>query len=503
MPTLLIIDDERNVRYSLEKGLREEGLTILTAETAREGLQTAQQQTVDAILLDVQLPDLSGLDALARLRERDRKTPVVIMTAHGTAETAIEAMKRGAFDYILKPWNLNELRDVVRRALEAGRLSRVPAVFDQSVHSEDESSDRIVGRSPMMQAVFKEIGRVAALDVNVLILGESGTGKELAARAIYHHSRRNDKPFLALNCAALPESLLESELFGHEKGSFTGADRRRIGKFEQAQGGTLFLDEIGDMSAATQAKVLRVLQDGKFERVGGNETVETDVRILAATNRPLDAAIERKEFREDLYYRLNTFTLRLPPLRDRPSDIPLLADYFLRQHRRRLKIEVDGMTPETVSILTNYGWPGNVRELESAIRYGLVHAAGSTMQPSDLPPELSGAVVRPPSTGVVPRSLSDSAPNNETRTAPPPEPNGDWSNLRHYVRDLLTKGDTNLNVTVHALVDRVLLDEVLRHVDGHQTRAAELLGISRTTLRSRLQHVGLVIEKGVRDADGT
>ncbi len=328
-----------------------------------------------------------------------------------------------------------------------------------------------------MQVVFKEIGRVAPQDVNVLIIGESGTGKELVARAIYHHSRRSEKPFLAINCAAIPETLLESELFGHEKGAFTGADRQRIGKFEQAHGGTLFLDEIGDMAAATQAKLLRVLQDGRFERVGSGETIHVDVRILAATNRDLGEALRRKEFRQDLFYRLNTFTLKLPPLRERLEDIPLLAEHFLHVQRRQLGVDVGGISAEMMNVLQRFPWPGNVRELESAIKYALVHATGDTLTSDALPASITG-------TGAA-----------ETT---PASPQGDLSDVRSYVQGLLGEGRTQLNELVHSAVDRVLLDEVLRQSGGQQTKAAELLGVSRTTLRARLQQLGLSVEKIVR-----
>ncbi len=481
MPTLLIIDDERNVLYSLEKGLAADDLRIVTAPTARAGIAAVSEERPDAVLLDVQLPDLSGLDALRQIRERDPKLPVIIMTAHGTAETAIEAMKRGAFDYVLKPWKLAELKQIVHGALQAGRISRVPAVFG-ATEDDGREIDRIVGRSPPMQAVFKEIGRVAPQDVNVLITGESGTGKELVARAIYSHSRRSGQPFLAINCAAIPETLLEGELFGHEKGAFTGADRRRIGKFEQAHRGTLFLDEIGDMAAATQAKVLRVLQDGRFERVGGSETIQVDVRILAATNKDLDKALRQKEFRQDLFYRLNTFTLRLPPLRERPEDIPLLAEHFLHVHRRRLGVDVRGMAAETLETLCRYAWPGNVRELESAVKYALVHTAGEMITPDALPANVTGTTA---------------VGAHEARTS-------DLSDIRQLVQRLLREGRTELNDAVHSDVDRVLLEEVLRHAGGQQTKAAELLGVSRTTLRARLQQLGLSLEKTVRsEAEST
>ncbi len=487
MQTLLIIDDERNVLYSLEKGLRADDLRILTSPTAQEGIAIAAKTSPDAILLDVRLPDLSGLDALERLRSHDRKVPIIIMTAHGTAETAIEAMKRGAFDYILKPWKLADLQELVSRALEARRLSHVPVAIQTSEES-NVASDCIVGESPAMQDVFKEIGRVAGQDVNVLIVGESGTGKELVARAIYSHSRRKEQVFLAINCAAIPESLLESELFGHEKGAFTGADRRRIGKFEQASQGTLFLDEIGDMSPATQAKVLRILQDGRFERVGGSETIESNVRIIAATNKNLEDAIRRKEFRQDLFYRLNTFTLRLPPLRDRTSDIPLLTEYFLQLNRRRLGIDVQGVSSSAKTALLKHTWPGNVRELESAVRYAVVHATGNTIVPADLPSSIN----RPEESAAL-NDRGESRSSSESQAEAPFD-----TELRKLVRELSQSDAGRLNDAVHAHIDRILLEEVLTLVEGHQTKAAEILGISRTTLRTKLQQLGLTIERAVQ-----
>ncbi|MBL8848906.1 MAG: sigma-54-dependent Fis family transcriptional regulator, partial [Planctomycetaceae bacterium] len=434
MPTLLIIDDERNVLYSLEKGLAADDMRIVTASTARAGLAALQENRPDAVLLDVQLPDQSGLDALQQIRTLDSRLPVIIMTAHGTADTAIEAMKRGAYDYILKPWKLAELKQAVGNALQAGRISRVPAEFGDVPAEAGREVDRIIGRSPQMREVFKEIGRVAPQDVNVLILGESGTGKELVARAIVHHSRRSEAPFLAINCAAIPETLLESELFGHEKGSFTGADRRRIGKFEQADKGTLFLDEIADMAPATQAKVLRVLQDGRFERVGGSETIAVDVRIIAATNADLEEAIRQRTFRQDLFYRLNTFTIQLPALRERDDDIVLLAEHFAQRHRERLGTDVRGFAPETIAALRRYRWPGNVRELESAIKYALVHTVGETITPDALPAAVTGGA----------------------SGAPLARRSADLPDVRHLVRGLLASGQMQLNDEVHAEVDRVL-----------------------------------------------
>jgi nitrogen regulation protein NR(I) len=479
MPTLLVVDDERNVLYALEKGLRADGLRILTAQTGKAGIEVARRENPDAVLLDVRLPDLSGLEVIKELRRADPKLPVIVMTTHGTAETAIEAMQRGAFDYLLKPWDLDELTAVVGKALEAGRLAHVRTVIQPETEP-DERVDHVIGRSQPMQAIFKEVGRIAAQDVTVLILGESGTGKELIARAIYDHSRRSDQAFLAINCAAIPETLLESELFGHEKGAFTGADRVRVGKFEQAHRGTLFLDEIGDAAPATQAKILRVLQDGKFERVGGNQTIEVDVRILAATSRNLEQAIERKEFRPDLFFRLNTFTLTLPPLRDRPSDIPLLAEHFLKRFRRELGVDVRGIAPDALQALQKHAWPGNVRELESAIKFALVHTSGEIVTPESLPASVLGDSREAPARSVAGR------PN-------------ELGDVRHLVQDLLSQGAADLNSEVHAAVDRILLQEVLASVGGHQARAAEILGLSRNTLRTRLQELGLTVSKVLHD----
>jgi nitrogen regulation protein NR(I) len=479
MPTLLVVDDERNVLYALQKGLRAEGLRIVTSQTGKSGIEATRREKPDAVLLDVRLPDLSGLDVLKELRQLDPKLPVIVMTTHGTADTAIEAMQRGAFDYLLKPWDLDELTDLVNKALEAGRLAHVRAVIDPASDS-DEGVDHVIGRSPAMQTIFKEVGRIAAQDVTVLILGESGTGKELIARAIYDYSRRSEQPFLAINCAAIPETLLESELFGHEKGAFTGADRLRIGKFEQAHRGTLFLDEIGDAAPATQAKILRVLQDGKFERVGGNETIHTDVRIIAATSKNLEHAMQRKEFRPDLFFRLNTFTLTLPPLRERADDIPLLAEHFLKRFRRELTSRVRGISPDALEVLGRHGWPGNVRELESAIKFALVHASGDIVTPPALPVSVRGQSP----------DASDRSTEGEHK---------ELSDVRQLVRNLLSQGGVNLSDEVRNVVDRVLLQEVLASVGGHQARAAEILGLSRNTLRTRLQELGLTLSKVVNE----
>jgi nitrogen regulation protein NR(I) len=469
MPKLLIVDDEPGILYSLKAALESPLLTVVTAPTAKLGLAAVLSEKPDAVILDVRLPDMSGLDAFVRIREIDPRLPVVIVTAHGSTDTAIEAMKRGAFEYLLKPVDLHQLDDVIGKAFELRRMQVIPAVIGHEPAATG-GTDQIVGRCPAMQEVFKAIGRVAAQDVNVLVLGESGTGKELVARALFQHSKRLDKPFVAINCAAIPDALLESELFGHEKGAFTGADKKRIGKFEQAHGGTIFMDEIGDMSPGTQAKVLRLLQNQQFERVGGNETVTTDVRIVAATNQNLAAMVTAGKFREDLLYRLNSFTITLPPLRERIGDIGILASYFVANTAHKLAKRVRGIDPSALAVMDAYHWPGNVRELENAVCYAVVQTVGEVLMPDCLP--------------------------SSVRAGPHPQLN--TLDLLALVADLLRAGTTDLYRQVNQTVDRALLSAVLDHVHGNQKQASDLLGISRTTLRAKLQALGLGVEKQVR-----
>lgn len=409
---------------------------------------------------------MSGLEAFRRIRAIEARVPVIIMTAFTSTETAIEAMKSGAFEYLTKPVDYSRLQDVVDRAIEISLMNRVPALLPSEPATATES-DQIIGRSAPMQDVYKAIGRAASHDTTVLIIGESGTGKELVARAIYQHGLRRDRPFLAINCAALPETLLESELFGHERGAFTGADRQRIGKFEQCDGGTIFLDEIGDMSSATQAKALRLLQDQRFERVGGNLSVSTDVRIIAATNQDLETLIAAGRFRSDLYYRLNGFTIRLPPLRERKEDVPQLAEHFVHRASADLGRSVHSFTPESIELLKHYAWPGNVRELQAAIRYAVIHASGEVITPDCLPE----SCVRP---------------TRGTAQTPP------VMDLLDETRRMLATDDGDVYRRLSLLADRVILEEVMRYFRGNQARAAEKLGISRVTLRSRLRQLGML-----------
>src|ERR1700733_12378653 len=379
MSTLLVIDDDRAVLYTIERTFQGTGVSVLTAKTVREGLELNERKP-DVALLDIMLPEGSGLEAVEKIQALDPKLPIIFITAGGTSDTTIEAMKLGADDYLLKPLDLPKLRELVDRALEIRRLMQVRVELPSSSNATLDG-DQIIGRSPAMCEVFKAVGRVAPQNLTTLIVGESGTGKELVARAIYHHSSRAQERFLALNCAALPETLLESELFGHEKGSFTSANYRRIGKFEQCARGTLFLDEVGDMSPLLQSKILRVLQEKRFERVGGNETISTDVRVIAATNRDLPGMVAKGKFREDLYYRLNGFTIKLPPLRERGEDVMLLLEYFLAKFAREWGKDVHGFSPEALELLMHHLWPGNVRELEAVVRQALLHTTCSVVLP--------------------------------------------------------------------------------------------------------------------------
>jgi two-component system nitrogen regulation response regulator GlnG len=470
MPKLLVVDDEPNLVYSIEKTCRSDTLDVIGAQTGRQAIELVKHAQPDVVILDVRLADMSGLEVFDRIREIDPRLPVIIVTAHAATETAIEAMKRGAYEYLLKPIDVPHLRELVQSALDLSRFRHVPTVFDEGETTDE--AERIVGRSAAMQEVYKAIGRVSPSDVTVLITGESGTGKELVARALWQHSGRADNAFLAVNCAALPENLLESELFGHEKGAFTGAERRRIGRFEQAHGGTLFLDEIGDMSAGTQAKLLRVLQEQCFERVGGEETIRTDVRLLAATNKDLEKEVAARRFRSDLFFRLNVFSIHLPPLRERQEDIPLLTDHFVRLLGRTLGRRVGGVVPEVRERLARYDWPGNVRQLQSVLKYALIRATGEVLTPDCLPENLLQPGAEPLKSKAEAR-----LPDVAARTAA-----------------LLHAGETDLYRQLGLEIDRTILDVVLRHVKGNQVQASELLGISRTTLRAKLRALGMAAE---------
>src|SRR5262245_61635605 len=377
MTRLAVIDDDPTVLMILRKAFNGGPITVQSAESAAGGWELIQRDCPDVVVLDVQLPDMSGLDLFQRLHAHDATLPVVFITSSGDSATVIHAMQMGAFDYLQKPMNLPAVREVIERAAAVRRLSATGVSLGDDDTASD--SDVMVGRSAAMQEVYKGIGRVAGQPVTVLIRGESGTGKELVARAIYQYSTRAKQPFLAINCAALPEALLESELFGHEKGAFTGADRQRIGKFEQCHGGTLFLDEVGDMPLPLQAKMLRILQEQRFERLGGNDTLRTDVRLIAATNQNLEELIAQQRFRADLFYRLKVVTIYLPPLRERRDDLPHLAQWLLSRLRRQLCRPVERIAPDALEALSAYDWPGNIRELEGVLKDAVLRCPGSEL----------------------------------------------------------------------------------------------------------------------------
>ena len=470
MANLLLIDDDPDLLAERVTHLFPAPANrVEIARTAAEGLEQVTAELPDVILLDLRLPDQSGLETLRDLRQIDARIPVIFVTVVRSADSAIEAMRHGAYDYLLKPIDLQKLDRVINEALKVSRLMREPAVLAETPPDEELPGEVIIGCCPRMQEAYKAIGRVADHSFPVLITGESGTGKELVARAIYQHGPRAKAPFLALNCAAIPENLLESELFGHEKGAFTGADRRRIGKFEQCSGGTLFLDEIGDMPPATQAKMLRVLQEQTFERVGGNETISTDVRLIAATHRDLKAWSEEGKFRPDLYYRLSVFTIHLPPLRERIDDQPLLVQHYVRRFSREFNRDVREVAPEAMTRLREYPWPGNIRELQSVLKQALLQASGAVLLPAFLPEPLGGA-------GVV---------------APPPTPAAEPGVETFVIRQRIDSDVRDLYAETHRQVDRLLLARVLEHTRGNLQQAALLLGIARQTLRTKLRDLGL------------
>jgi two-component system, NtrC family, response regulator AtoC len=474
MPTLLVIDDEPAIRHAFRRAFEDNGLTVRTATTAAEGLAAVAADRPDVVVLDVNLPDASGLDTFRRLRALDARTPVILITGHGTTDLAIEAMKEGVYEYLLKPLELPDLRRLIDRAVQSSALMRTPAAMPE-VEPAPATGDVLLGRCASMQEVYKAVGRVARQNVTVLIRGESGTGKELVARALYQHSNRADKPFLAINCAAIPENLLESELFGHEKGAFTGADRKRIGKFEQCHGGTIFLDEIGDMTPLTQAKILRLIQEQRFERLGGSETVQTDVRLIAATNADLERMADDGRFRRDLYFRLNVFTIQLPPLRERGDDVGILIDHYLTRFGRELGKPVAEVAPDAAAALRAYPWPGNVRELQSVLKQSLLRMSGSAL-------------------------LADFLPEHLRRPAAATEAGGgfDWDG---FVGGRIAAGSENLYAEALERMEREVLVRVLKHTDGNQLQAARILGITRGSLRNKIRALGISIARSVWSDD--
>lgn len=473
MSKLLVIDDDRSVLRLVEKALENANVTVLTASNAEDGLAAIRTEEPDALLLDIMLPEANGLELSTQIRHLDAKLPIIIITAINDSDTAIDAMSRGAYDYLLKPLDKQNIQDIVERAFATRRLMQAPVLLENSSETADQG-DAMVGRSGAMLDVYKQIGRVAQQDVAVLIRGESGTGKELIARAIYQHSARKDKCFMAINCAALSDTLLESELFGHEKGAFTGAERRHIGKFEQCNEGTIFLDEIGDMSPSTQSKVLRLLQEQKFERVGGTDTIETDVRIISATNRDLEQMIEDSEFRLDLYHRLNTFEIVLPGLRERGSDITLLLEHFLARFNKSLSKQITGISDQAMEILIGYTWPGNIRELQAVLRKAMLMATGPVLVPEFLPEDLLDDDHE---------ASNHSSEEGETRAS-----------FDSFLQELDRTESTEMHAECIEWVERRLLTHVLNATEGNQSKAAERLGITRGSLRNKLRLLNISID---------
>jgi len=453
---VLVIDDDKDVAYSFQRVLADEPVEVAGVSRGEDGLKQLRKQPADLVLLDVRIGEENGLEILRQIRKEHPRQLVIVMTAHGTAQTAIEAMKHGAFDHVLKPFDVPELLTSLRRALEtAASMSELAApVEGKNKEADGGPVPGLIGASASMQKIYKLVGQVARSDAAVLLVGESGTGKELIARAIYANSPRAARPYVAINCAAIPDTLLESELFGHERGAFTGALTQRIGKFERADGGTIFLDEIGDMPLALQAKLLRILQNGEFQRLGGDQTLRTRVRVIAATNKDLTAMVKQKTFREDLFYRLNVVMMQLPPLRDREEDILPLAEYFLHRGGKEGRLKFSAAAKQ---FLRSHRWPGNVRELENAVQRAVVCATSDTIGPGDLSEESRGGV-------------------------PGPGDGGEWWNsLRSSAQgtDLL------------AAAEKMLVEKALEEAGGNVQKAAEILGVTRAALRTRVQRYGL------------
>ncbi len=472
MAQILIVDDDAQLRESFRRLLAQEGHEVRTANSAEAGVRAVGEAVPDLVIMDVRLPGMDGLEGFRAMRAVEPRLAAIIMTAYGTTDTAIEATRLGAFDYVLKPFDIPDILALIDQALEAGRFQRRAVAMDAGPgEAAGEGDDALVGRSPVMQGLYKAIGRVAGTEATVLVRGESGTGKELVARLVYQHSPRKDAPFVVINCVAIPETLLESELFGYEKGAFTGAAARRVGKIEQADGGTVFLDEIGDMPLPIQGKLLRLLEERSVERLGGAGPRRVDVRIIAATNRDLEAAVAEGRFREDLYYRLRVVTLWLPPLREREGDVDLLADHFLARQAREMDVPAPGFTDDARRALAGHGWPGNVRELANVVRKALIFSRGAPLGAGEILDAIHGD--RP----------GEAPPGDDFDAA-----------LGRFVRARLTRGGERvLDEVVDHFAARAI-EEALRLTGGNRTQAARLLGVSRPTLLARMDKYAIRVQ---------
>ncbi|AOE87925.1 nitrogen regulation protein NR(I) [Pseudomonas sp. TCU-HL1] len=470
--TVWIVDDDRSIRWVLEKALQQEGMNTQAFESADSLLGRLTRQQPDVIISDIRMPGASGLDLLARIRELHPRLPVIIMTAHSDLDSAVASYQGGAFEYLPKPFDVDEAVSLVKRAFQhAQEQQGLEAPAAQA------RTPEIIGEAPAMQEVFRAIGRLSHSNITVLINGESGTGKELVAHALHRHSPRAASPFIALNMAAIPKDLMESELFGHEKGAFTGAANQRRGRFEQADGGTLFLDEIGDMPADTQTRLLRVLADGEFYRVGGHTPVKVDVRIIAATHQNLENLVQAGKFREDLFHRLNVIRIHIPRLSDRREDIPALARHFLARAAQELAVEPKLLKSETEDYLKHLPWPGNVRQLENTCRWITVMASGREVHVDDLPPEL---LTQP----------QDTAPVTNWEQA-----------LRQWADQALARGQSSLLDSAVPAFERIMIETALKHTAGRRRDAAVLLGWGRNTLTRKIKELGMKVD-GADDDDG-
>jgi DNA-binding NtrC family response regulator len=478
-PVLLVVDDEADVRYSFHRLFGKADYEVVEAGSGREAAAMVRERRPDVVLMDIRMPDGDGIASLREIRAFDARTPVILMTAYASTQSTIEAMKAGAFDYVLKPFDIDKIRSVVQAAVKVSHDMRQKVSY-QPLLSREQHEEEIVGASDAMQEVCKLIGRVSNSELPVLITGESGTGKELVARAIYQHSLRSQKPFLAVNCGAIPESLLESELFGYHRGAFTGAQAGKPGKFEVCDGGTILLDEIGEMPQATQAKLLRVLETGDIEKIGGTRAAKVDVRVIAATNRDLRESIEKGGFRADLFYRLRVVEIHIPPLRQRAADIPALTEYFLRRHAEAMGLAPITMDRGALDALTRYPFPGNVRELENIIKNCLVRLNGTVVFAKDL--EL-GSPGEGANGDVALRNLADE------------------SVFDMLFEEIARRQPLPPRTDAFDIVERKLIVRALDDCGGNQSRAARFLGITRNTLRKRIQKYDLKIERSVADPD--
>jgi two-component system nitrogen regulation response regulator GlnG len=471
---ILVADDEESIRWVLSKSLTKQGYQVDLAKDGKEALLMSRKQSYDLAVLDIKMPGITGLELLSKFQEECPQALIVIMTAESSMKNAVEAMKRGAYDYLTKPFDLDALDAIIFKAQKASKVSAEVSVLKQEIKDHYQLERTIIGQSQPMQKIYKTLGKIAPSDITVLIYGESGTGKELIARAIHFNSPRLGKPFIALNCAAIPGELLESELFGHERGAFTGATERKIGKFEQASDGTIFLDEIGDMPLELQAKLLRVLQEKEVTRTGGNTTIQINTRIVAATNQDLKSKVQQKEFREDLYYRLNVVPLELPALRDRREDIPKLADYFLAKAHQEYACPANGFAKEAMDLLCSYDWPGNVRELENAIQRASLLSPDALLNAADFP-DLTSA-----------QGSSGNGTSLEALIT---------QKLQSSLAQIDLQDMDNLYEMVLHQMERPLINIVLEKTRGNQVKAAEVLGINRNTLRKKIQTLNITAKR--------